>query len=148
MWRRPRLPRIRWRDITHACVDKATGEYGRDLDAVLGAVDELRTGRPTMLRVTAVYNSVIGDLVDPSWNSPAAIEPSMYAVDQMVQAQCEIAKLHGGMCADTYHALNGKDGSESAQPFLNPADATHLAQPGEDAFAVALSALGFSPLER
>jgi lysophospholipase L1-like esterase len=144
----PDYPRIRWKDITHACVDEATREYRQDLDAVLGAVDKLRTGRPTMLRVTAVYNSVIGDVVDPTWISPAAIEPSMYAADQMVQAQCEVAELHDGLCADTYHTLNGKDGSESAQPFLNPADATHLAQPGEDAFSTALIALGFSPLER
>jgi lysophospholipase L1-like esterase len=143
----PDYPRIRWSDITHACVDEATAEYRRDLDAVLGEVEELRAGQPTMLRVTTVYNSVIGDLVDPTWNSPAAVEPSMYAVEQMAQAQCEIAELHGGLCADTYHALNGGDGSESAQPYLNPADATHLAQPGEDAFADAIIALGFSPLE-
>jgi lysophospholipase L1-like esterase len=144
----PNFPRIRWSDVTHACVDEATAEYERDLDAVLGEVDELRAGRPTMLRVTTVYNSVIGDLVDPTWNSPAAIEPSIYAVERMVQAQCEVAELHGGSCADTYHALNGGDGSESAQPFLNPADATHLAQPGEDAFAAAIIAQGFSPIER
>jgi hypothetical protein len=95
-----------------------------------------------------VYNSVIGDLVDPTWNSPAAVEPSMYAVERMAEAQCEVAEAHDGLCADTYHALNGEDGSESAQPFLNPADATHLAQPGEDAFAAAIIALGFSPIER
>jgi hypothetical protein len=66
----------------------------------------------------------------------------------MVQAQCEAAEHHGGSCADTYGALNGDHGSESAQPFLNPADATHLAQPGEDAFAAAIIALGFSPIGR
>jgi lysophospholipase L1-like esterase len=92
----PDYPRIRWSDITHACVDEATAEYRRDLDPVLGEVEELRAGQPTMLRVTTVYNSVIGDLVDPTWNSPAAVEPSMYAVEQMAQAQCEIAELHGG----------------------------------------------------
>lgn len=144
----PNFPRIRWSDITHVCVDEATAQYGRDLDAVLDEIDQLRAGRRTMLRVTTVYNSVIGDLVDPTWNSPLAIEPSMFAVEQMVQAQCEAAERHGGSCADTYHALNGDDGSESAQPFLNPADATHLAQPGEDAFAAALIALGFAPLRR
>jgi lysophospholipase L1-like esterase len=144
----PNYPRIRWSDITHACVDEATAEYKRDLDTVLGEVDELRAGRPTMLRVTTVYNSVLGDMVDPTWNSPAAVKPSIYAVEQMAQAQCEVAELHGGKCADTYHALNGEDGTESAQRFLNPEDATHLAQPGEDAFADALIAVGFGPLLR
>lgn len=144
----PNFPRVRWSSITHSCVDEATDEYQRDLNGVLDEIDGLRAGQPTMLRVTTVYNSVIGDLVDPTWNSPAAIEPSMYAVQRMAEAQCRVAEAHDGLCADTYHALNGEDGSESAQPFLNPADATHLAQPGEDAFAAALITLGFSPLQR
>jgi lysophospholipase L1-like esterase len=144
----PDFPRVRWSSITHSCVDEATDEYQRDLNAVLREIDGLRAGQPTMLRVTTVYNSVIGDLVDPTWNSPAAVEPSMYAVERMAEAQCEVAEAHDGLCADTYHALNGEDGSESAQPFLNPADATHLAQPGEDAFAAAIIALGFSPIGR
>jgi lysophospholipase L1-like esterase len=143
----PHYPKIEWDSITHDCVDAATAEYRRDLDSVLSEIDALRSARPTMLRITTVYNAVIGDKVDPTWNSPAAIEPSTYAVKQMVRTQCEIVEEHDGACADTYHALNGKDGTDSAQPFLNPADATHLAQPGEDAFARAVIALGFSPLK-
>ena len=144
----PDFPRVRWSSITHSCVEDATAEYQRDLTAVLDEIVGLRAGEPTMLRVTTVYNSVIGDLVDPTWNSPAAVKPSTYAVDRMAKAQCEVAEAHDGLCADTYRALNGEDGSESAQPFLNPADATHLAQPGEDAFAAALIALGFAPLQQ
>jgi len=144
----PDFPRVRWSAITHSCIDKATAEYQRDLTAVLDEIVGLRAGEPTMLRVTTVYNSVIGDLVDPTWNSPAAVKPSIYAVDRMAEAECEVAEAHDGLCADTYRALNGEDGSESAQPFLNPGDATHLAQPGEDAFAAALIALGFAPLQR
>jgi hypothetical protein len=142
----PHFPRIEWNDLTHACIDHATDQYRRDLDALLGEIETLRDHRPTMLRVTTVYNSVIGDTVDPTWDSPDAIEPSTYAVEQMAITQCGVASHHGGVCADTYHALNGADGLESAQPFLNPADATHLAQPGEDEFAKALIDLGFSPL--
>jgi lysophospholipase L1-like esterase len=139
-------PRVEWGSITHACVDRATAEYRRDLDGLLDMVDELRGGQATMLRVTTVYNSVIGDEVDPTWSSPTAIEPSTYAVHRMAKAQCEVAEQHDGVCADTYHALNGKDGGESAQSFLNPPDATHLAQSGQDAFAAVLIELGFSPL--
>lgn len=142
----PRYPRVDWKSLTHACINRVNDEYRRDLDALLGEIEQIREGTPTMLRVTNVYNSVIGDLVDPTWNSPAAIEPSMYAVEQMVRAQCEVAERHDGSCADTYHALNGEDGSESAQDFLNPVDATHLAQAGEDAFAAAIISLGLSPL--
>jgi lysophospholipase L1-like esterase len=144
----PDYPRVRWSAITRSCVGEATSEFQRDLNAVLDEIDGLREGEPTMLRITTVYNSVIGDLVDPTWNSPAAVKPSIYAVDRMAAAQCEVAEAHDGLCADTYHALNGEDGSESAQPFLNPADATHLAQAGEDAFAAALIALGFAPIQQ
>lgn len=143
----PDYPRVSWSRLTHDCIDEATDEYRRDLDDVLAEIDDLRAGRPTMLRVTNVYNSTIGDLVDPTWDSPKAIEPSSYAVQRMVRAQCEIASQHDGVCLSTYHPLNGVDGLESAQPFLNPGDATHLAQPGHDAFAEALVAAGFSPLE-
>jgi lysophospholipase L1-like esterase len=142
----PNFPVIHWEKVTHACVDEATLQYRRSLDAVLGEIQKLRVREPTMLRVTTVYNSVIGDLVDPTWNSPAAIEPSVYAVTQMAKVQCEVALMHEGSCADTYHALNGKDGRRSAQSLLNSVDATHLAQSGEDAFANALLVAGFSPL--
>ncbi len=64
----------------------------------------------------------------------------------MGRAQCEVAAAHGAKCADTYHLLNGKNGLRSAQPSLNPADATHLNQRGEDAFAKALIEDGFAPL--
>lgn len=64
----------------------------------------------------------------------------------MVTVQCEIAKRHHGLCADTYHLLNGRTGLRSAQPYLNPPDATHLAKRGEDAVARALTALGYAPL--
>lgn len=140
-------PRIEWEGVTHSCVDAATAEYESDLDALLTEIESLRAGKPTMLRVTTVYNSAIGDLVDPTWNSPAAVEPTTYAVEQMVGVQCDVAREHGGACADAFHLLNGKSGAESAQPFLNPADATHLAQRGQDAFAEALIAEGMAPLQ-
>jgi len=141
-------PRIEWEGVSHSCVDAATAEYRRDLDALLGEIERLRAGKPTMLRITTVYNSAIGDLVDPTWNSADAIEPTTYAVEQMVAAQCKAAREHGGSCADAFHILNGKSGAESAQPFLNPDDATHLAQRGQDAFAEALIAEGLAPLHQ
>ena len=68
-----------------------------------------------MLRVTTVYNSVIGDLVDPTWNSPAAVKPSTYAVDQMAEAQCEVAEAHDGLCADTYRQPHRRHASCAAR---------------------------------
>ena len=71
-----------------------------------------------------------------------------YNVQQMVAVQCRLAEPHGGACADVYRILNGPDGRRSAQRFLNPADATHLAQAGHDAVAEAIVDLGFEPLVR
>ena len=59
---------------------------------------------------------------------------------------CATAAAYGGACADTYHALNGRDGKQSAMSFLDVTDATHLAQPGEDAVAAVLIGAGFAPL--
>lgn len=73
---------------------------------------------------------------------------STYAVERMAEEQCRVVEQHDGLCADMYHALNGKEGLRSAQPYLNPSDATHLAQRGHDAFAKVLISLGFSPLQR
>jgi hypothetical protein len=100
-----------------------------------------------MLRVVTAFNTVIGDTVDPTWNSPAAVEPSVYNVAQLAALQCRLAKRHGGKCADAMHAFNGKDGRKSAQAFLNPADATHLAQSGHDTIAKLVVGLGFEPLQ-
>ena len=142
----PDYPRIRWAELTHECMDAALAEYERDLDALLGEIDELRAGRATMLRVVTAVNTAPGDLVDPTWDSPAAIEPSTYSVQRMATVQCRLAERHGGECADVFHVLNGPDGGQSAQRFLNPADATHLSQRGHEVVADTVIALGFRPL--
>jgi GDSL-like Lipase/Acylhydrolase family len=144
----PHFPRIRWAELTHECMDAAIAEYESDLDALLSEIDGLRAGRATMLRVVTAVNTAPGDLVDPTWNSPAAIEPSTYSVERMATVQCRLAKRHGGKCADVFHVLNGPGGRRSAQRFLNPNDATHLWDKGHDAVADTVIALGFEPLTR
>jgi GDSL-like Lipase/Acylhydrolase family len=142
----PDYPKIRWEDLTHDCIDATLVEYRRDLNALLDEIDALREGRPTMLRVVTGYNSALGDLVDPTWNEPAAIEPTTYNVSQMMDVQCDLASQHGGMCADAYSALNGADRQQSAQPYLNARDATHPNQDGHDKIAAVVIGLGFEPL--
>ena len=142
----PAYPRVRWQGLTHDCMDAVLRDYEGHLEALLDEIDALRTGEPTMLRIVTAYNSVIGDLVDPTWNSPAALEPSTYHVSRMVAIQCRLAARHSGQCADAFHALNGPDGGQSAQPFLNSVDAAHLAQRGHDEVAALLVDLGFAPL--
>jgi hypothetical protein len=67
---------------------------------ILSQIDEWRDGKSTELRVVTVYNSTIGDTVDPSGDSPAAARASERGNDLSVQAQCEEATAHGGPCAD------------------------------------------------
>ena len=141
----PQYPVIDWAGVTHECTDLVVAEYGRDLDAVLSEIQSLRADAPTLVRVTTVYDSVIGDTVDPGWDAPEAIEPAVYAVDGFYRAACDAAAAHGARCVDTYHALNGATGRDPAGPFL-AADSTHLAQAGHDTFAEVLLAAGAAPL--
>lgn len=142
----PDYPSIRWQRLTHACMNKSLDIYERRLNALLSEIDTLRDGRPTMLRYVSAINTTLGDLVDPTWNSPAAVEPSYYNVSRMVDVQCRVAQDHGGACADVFHVLNGATGRQSAQSYLNSYDATHLTQQGHNAVAQAIVETGFAPL--
>ena len=143
----PEYPRVAWEELTRACIDSTLRDYGRHLESLLDEIDRLRAGRPTMLRIVSAYNTAIGDDVDPTWNLPQAVEPTTYNVARMARLQCGAARRHGGLCADAWHALNGRDGRRSAQRFLNPADDTHLTQRGHDRIAELVTALGFAPLD-
>lgn len=143
----PEYPRINWRRLTRRCMDRSLDIYERRLDALLSEIDTLRDGRPTMLRYVSAINTTLGDLVDPTWNSSEAVDPSHYNVSRMVDVQCAVARDHGGMCVDVFHVLNGRNGRRSAQSYLNPVDATHLTQRGHDAVAHTVVKIGFAPLQ-
>ena len=141
-----RYPVIDWEGVTPACTDGVAAEYGRDLGALLSEIDGLQAGASTLVRVTTVYDSVLGDTVDPSWDDPEAVEPAVYAVEAFYRAACDAAAAHAAVCVDTYHALNGTTGRELAGPFLAP-DYTHLGQAGHDVFAATLLDTGVAPLQ-
>ncbi len=156
----PHFPVVHWSKITVACTDRVVADYKHTLDQILTQIDHLRgcgempgvppcseRGRDdTLLRIVTVYNSTIGDTVDPSWNSPAAIPPTIRGNDMMVHAQCEVVGFHGGKCADIYHVLNGPHGNKPAAAYLDPVGYTHLGQRGHQAAAAALIKLGLAPL--
>ena len=54
-----------------------------------------------------------------------------------VEAQCWVAVMHGGRCADLFHALNGPKGTQDAGPYLVQ-DHTHLNQRGHQLVADAV----------
>jgi hypothetical protein len=139
----PNYPRIRWADLTHECMDEALADYERGLESLLDEIDHLSAGHPTLLRIVTAYNTVPGDLVDPTWNSKAALEPSAYDVTRTAAVQCRLATQHNGECADVVSFFNGPEGRGSAQSYLDPLDATHLNQAGHDAIARSIIDLGF-----
>ena len=156
----PHYPVVHWSKITEGCTDRVVADYKHTLDQILTQIDILhgcgempgvppcsqRGERDTLTRIVTVYNSTIGDTVDPSWNSPAAIAPTIRGNDLMVHAQCEVAYFHGGKCADIYHVINGPHGDRSPAAYLDPVGYTHLGRRGHRAAAAALIKLGLAPL--
>jgi lysophospholipase L1-like esterase len=141
----PDYPVIRWSKITAGCIERVAADYKLTLDAILTEVDELRAGEPTALRLTNVYNAVIGDHVDPSWDSPDAVAPSKTANDLLAQIQCDLVERHGGDCIDVYSAFNGSDGSKPARQLL-ASDHTHPSPKGHKVIAQLLAQSGREPL--
>jgi lysophospholipase L1-like esterase len=137
----PEYPTIDWGRISRRCTSRVTGEFEATLDAILDELDTIRAGKPTVLRVTTVYNAVIGNHVDPSWDSPAAIAPSKAANEQFATTQCRLARHHGGACVDVHRTFNGADGSRPAKPFL-ASDYTHPGPKGHRAIAQLLLEAG------
>jgi lysophospholipase L1-like esterase len=156
----PHYPVVQWAKLTPSCIDRVVAVYKHTLDQILTQIDRLRgcgemLGVPpcsqrgasdTLLRIVTVYNSTIGDKVDPSWNSPLAIAPTIRANDLMVHAQCEVIGFHGGRCADIYHLMNGPKGNRPAAHYLDSQGYTELNQRGHNLAAAALIKLGLSPL--
>jgi hypothetical protein len=156
----PHYPVVDWSKITAGCTDRVVADYKHTLDQILTQIDVLRGcgempgvppcsqrgGDDTLIRIVTVYNSTIGDNVDPSWNSPAAIAPTIRGNTMMVHAQCEVVGFHGGRCADIYTVLNGPKGNRPAAVYLDSQGYTHLNHNGHEAAAAALIKLGLSPL--
>jgi lysophospholipase L1-like esterase len=125
-WRRPDDPCsvarqvdvIRWAGVDQTCIRRVTREFETSMDAVLTQIDRLRANRPPMLRLTTVYNSVIGDTADRSLGSARAVRPSEAAVARFDAIQCRLAVKHHGRCVDVQRAFNGRDGSQPAGRFL------------------------------
>jgi lysophospholipase L1-like esterase len=137
----PDFPVVEWAEITEKCSDKVTRHYAHDLDRLLDKVDRLHGGTPYLLRLPTVYNAVIGDHVDPTWDSPEAVAPSVRGNAAFAEVQCALAGDHGGLCAEMLPLMNGPDALGDAAPYLAD-DHTHLNQAGHDLTADALADLG------
>jgi lysophospholipase L1-like esterase len=125
---------VHWTGVDQKCIRRVARQYEKTMNAVLTQIDGLRANKPTMLRLTNVYNSVIGDTVDPSYDSPAAVKPSEAAVSRFDAIQCRLAVGHHGRCVDVDRAFNGPDGAQPARRFLAP-DHLHPSAQGQQVIA-------------
>jgi lysophospholipase L1-like esterase len=135
------FPVILWDQITDQCITEVTADYAKKLDATLTALEELQPSG-SVLRVVGVYNSVLGDHVDPSWDSPEAVAPSVASNAAFVEVQREAAEQHGGVYVDMLKRMNGPLGRREARKYL-AADYTHLNQRGHELTASALAQSGW-----
>lgn len=139
----PNFPVVSWNQITAACIAKVTADYAERLDAVLTTVDGTAP-EDSALRLVGDYNSVIGDHVDPSWDSPEAVAPSIQANAAFRRVQQGAAEAHGGVFVDMLKQINGPLGRRKAAKYLS-ADYTHLNQLGHKLVARALTQSGWRP---
>jgi lysophospholipase L1-like esterase len=136
-------PDANWSKYDASCVRQTTATYASNLEAILREIRALRTGKPTLLRVTNDYDDLIGDPVVPK--SAYAIAKPFFDTDGM--ATCRIAKKYKAVCIDTYHAFNGAGGTRDAGALL-AGDHTHPSARGHALIARLLSKAGYAPLHR
>jgi GDSL-like lipase/acylhydrolase family protein len=158
----PNYPRVRWQELSTGCIRSVTAQYKQTLDEILTEIAELRGcsefpgqppcsergGKDTLVLVVTAYNPAIGDTIDPGWGTPEAARKTALGTDLMVNDQCEVARFHGGRCADLYHAMNGPKGTNPAGRYLvtTPDGYPHLNQRGHQLVADDLIAIGLAPL--
>ncbi|HEY8816824.1 MAG TPA: GDSL-type esterase/lipase family protein [Candidatus Dormibacteraeota bacterium] len=122
--------------------------FETNLDAILTRIGQLRAGKPTMVRVTLIYNNGIA--------ASAALDPDgpgtgvgfwKPLVETQNAAICRISAKHKAVCVDIYHPFNGNDGKSSpaVMGYLGP-DGIHPSQLGMDTIAADLVAAGYAPL--
>jgi lysophospholipase L1-like esterase len=122
--------------------------YASTLDAILDEIDALRAGKPTMVRVTTIYNNGIAERPELDPDGPgtgvSAWKPITEAQNEAI---CDVAASHQAICVDLYRAFNGRDGlsSPAAQGYLGR-DGTHPSQLGMEVIAAALAGVGYAPL--
>ena len=135
----PNFPVVDWTGLTEDCMRGVAHAFQVNLDGLLDDIEDVTAPNRPAFRLTTVYNTVIGEPVDPGWNSPEAVEPSVFGNHLFAEAQCEVAADHGGACARMLPLMNGPTEHDDAAPFL--ADHTHMNQVGHRLTADTLLAL-------
>jgi lysophospholipase L1-like esterase len=99
------------------CLAAYAPDLAANLDAIVGEIEVIRTGRPTAIRVGSPdYNPFVGWSEAPSPTFGADFYAQVAAA--LTAAACEAASAHGAQCVDVFHAFNGPNGTDDAAQFL------------------------------
>jgi lysophospholipase L1-like esterase len=131
-------------DTDAGCYDNAITGLKVNLEAILAQIEALQGDHPHLLRVTAYYNSSIGN------PQLAQLGPSFQAfyAEQLAVLNstiCEAATAHHGVCVELLVAFNGPAGDRDAATLLF-SDHVHPSKTGNETIAQEIAATGYAPL--
>jgi hypothetical protein len=88
------------------CVRELGQSWSEDLDAILGEIEQLRSGQPTAVRLVNAANAFIGTTL-PGMDEATSAAFSELFFEELTVAMCENAKDHRVECLDVRPILNG-----------------------------------------
>lgn len=133
------------------CIDRIVEPLAGDIDAILGEVDAIRGGRPTVVMVSTLWNDVIKGADYTAWmydrRVTAQADSGVRRILDVVNDEiCRIAGEHGAVCLDMYDLFNGRHGTEPLGAGYLDEPYRTLNQQGHDDIAAAMMTHGFAPL--
>jgi lysophospholipase L1-like esterase len=132
-----------WSKFTTKCIETEVARFTPKYQGVYEQVAALRSGKPTILRTINRYNDWIGW---PDHELPkAGVAATAAVIKAWNEMICAAAEANGFLCADISTKFNGADGTKPSGDLLS-GDYTHPSNPGNEAIAEVLIALGYAPL--
>ena len=133
------------------CFEKALAGFDENRQAILAKVVELRKPGEAMLRVTNIYNPLIGNKVAQQELGSRYEELSGLTTknaNKLNSLICDSATREGMLCADISTVFNGSSGRDDPHvKGLISEDGVHPSVKGHSAIAATIAELGYSPFQ-
>ena len=131
------------------CYERALADFDENWQAILAKIVELRKPGEAMLRVTNIYNPLIGHKVaqrELGSRYKELSELTTKNANKLNSLICDTATREGVLCADISTVFNGSSGREDPHAKgLISEDGVHPSITGHRAIATAIAELGYSP---
>ncbi len=129
-----------------ACYEPVLRAFGRNFDAIVASVRDLRAASPTTIRAITLPNALPG----AGSNIPSFITPeiSLYQATTETHLICQTMDKYEGRCVDVLHAFNGPNGTEDAYKtgLMNLDDCCYASTKGQRLIAELLIKTGLAPI--